>query len=78
MRRIKLIWDFYGPDGSKTAEHYEIHLKEFIETHELDITRTGFYDENPDHSYAYMVIDDSQLMDVRDPLKPHRAFIIEE
>ena len=29
MRKLKLIWDFRGPDALKTAEHHEIHLKEY-------------------------------------------------
>jgi hypothetical protein len=29
-RKIKLIWDFRGPASAKTAEHHEIHLKEYI------------------------------------------------
>jgi hypothetical protein len=29
-RQIKLIWDFRGPASAKTAEHHEIHLKEYI------------------------------------------------
>ena len=30
-RKIKLIWDFKGHFAAKTAEHHEIHLKEFLE-----------------------------------------------
>lgn len=78
MRRIKLLWDFFGPDAWKTAEHFEHHLKEFIEMHDLDITETGFKDEHENHSISFMVIDESQLLDVRDPLKPHRAILVEE
>lgn len=78
MRRIKLIWDFFGPDGHKTAIHHEEHLKEFIEMHQLSITDTGFEDETENHSHSFMIIDESQLLDVRDPLKPHRAFVVEE
>ena len=27
QKKIKLIWDFRGPESAKTAEHHEIHLK---------------------------------------------------
>jgi len=30
-RQIKLIWDFRGQAAVKTAEHHEIHLKEFLD-----------------------------------------------
>ena len=28
-RKIKLIWDFRGPDAQATAEHHTIHLRFF-------------------------------------------------
>ena len=34
-RQIKLIWDFRGPASAKTAEHHEIHLKEYIAIEKL-------------------------------------------
>ena len=30
--KIRLIWDFRGPDCEKTAKHYKIHLTEFLHT----------------------------------------------
>ena len=41
MRKLKLIWDFRGPYALKTAEHHEIHLKDYIVIQKLDITITG-------------------------------------
>ena len=41
-RKIKLIWDFRGPVSAKTAEHHEIHLKEFIVAEKLPLNITGF------------------------------------
>ena len=40
-RQIKLIWDFRGIDALKTAEHQEIHLKEFIYIERLPVKITG-------------------------------------
>lgn len=31
QRKIKLIWDFKGESGLKTAEHHAKHLKEFAD-----------------------------------------------
>ena len=28
-RKIKLLWDFRGPDAKETAKHHTIHLKDF-------------------------------------------------
>ena len=41
-RKIKLIWDFRGPVAAKTAEHHEIHLKEYIILEKLPLNITGF------------------------------------
>ena len=41
-RKIKLIWDFRGPASAKTAEHHEIHLKEYIAIQKLPLNITGF------------------------------------
>ena len=30
MRKLKLIWDFKGQDGIKTAEHHDVDLNEFV------------------------------------------------
>jgi len=34
-RKIKLLWDFRGPDAKATAEHHTIHLKEFATLEKL-------------------------------------------
>ena len=30
--KIRLIWDFRGPDCEKIAKHYKIHLSDFLNT----------------------------------------------
>lgn len=77
-RKLKLIWDFKGPMSSKTAQHHEIHLKEYISIEKLSINNTGFQDLNEMHSIAYMVVCDSEMKKVRDALKPHRGQLFEE
>lgn len=73
MRKLKLIWDFRGPNGAKTAEHHLIHLKEFIEIKNLDISITGTETISDMHSLAYLVVDESEMKPIRDALKPHRG-----
>ena len=77
-RRIKLIWEFRGPASSKTAEHHEIHLKEFITTEKLSINITGFEIYNEMYSIAFIVVSDENMLAVRDALKPHRGEIFSE
>jgi hypothetical protein len=77
-RKIKLIWDFRGEVAAKTAEHHEIHLKEYIQIEKFEINITGFEIINELHSIAYMVVSDENMIQVRDALKPHRGEIFEE
>lgn len=76
-RKIKLIWDFRGSVSEKTAQHHEIHLKEFITIEKLPLNITGFKVLNEMHAIAFMVITDDNMIAVRDALKPHRAEIYE-
>ncbi|WP_308992572.1 hypothetical protein QLS71_013455 [Mariniflexile litorale] len=73
MRKLKLIWDFYGPDASKIAQHHEIHLKEYIQLEKLNISITGFESINDAHAMAYLVVDEANMKPIRDALKPHRG-----
>lgn len=77
-RKIKLIWDFRGPASAKTAEHHEIHLKEYIESEKLSLNITGFEIYNEMYSIAYMVVTDENMISVRDSLRPHRGEIFSE
>ncbi|WP_291865756.1 hypothetical protein [Maribacter sp.] len=74
-KKIKLIWDFRGPAAYKTAEHHEIHLKEYITIEGIELNNTGFTQINDMHSIAYMVVEETNMIAVRDALKPHRGEI---
>lgn len=76
-RKIKLIWDFRGPTSSKTAEHHEIHLKEFISIENFSLNITGFEIKNEMHAIAFMVVTDENMIVIRDTLKPHRGELYE-
>ncbi|HEU4497375.1 MAG TPA: hypothetical protein VFR70_10015 [Flavobacterium sp.] len=77
-RKIKLIWDFRGPDSAETAAHHEIHLKEYIRAERLDLDITGHEVFNEMASAAFMVVDEDYMIAVRDALKPHRGEIWED
>jgi len=78
MRKLKLIWDFRGPHAKKIAEHHEIHLKEYIQLENLNITITGVEDLSDSHSIAFLVVDETGMKPIRDALKPHRGQIYTE
>ncbi len=73
MRKLKLIWDFHGPDANKTALHHEKHLKEYIIIEKLDVTITGIETLSDMHTIAFLVVNEDQMKPVRDALKPHRG-----
>lgn len=73
QRKIKLIWDFRGPTADKTAEHHEKHLKEYITIEKTNQNITGYQQVSELHSFAYMVVDESEMIATRDALKPHRG-----
>lgn len=72
-RKIKLIWDFKGEVSAKTAEHHEIHLKEYIKSENISLNITGFEVLNYMHAIAFMVVFEENMIPVRDALKPHRG-----
>ena len=72
-RQIKLIWDFRGQAAAKTAEHHEIHLKEYIFIEKFPLNITGFEVISDMHAIAFMVVTDDNMIAVRDTLKPHRG-----
>ena len=77
-RKIKLIWDFRGEAAAKTAEHHEIHLKEYIKSEKIELNITGFKTISDLHAITFMVVEESQMIVTRDVLKPHRAEVFLE
>lgn len=76
-RQIKLIWDFRGPAAAKTAEHHEIHLKEYINIEKLSPNITGFKIIDELYALVFMVVNEENMIPVRDALKPHRGELFE-
>ncbi len=75
--KIKLLWDFRGPDAKKTAEHHTIHLKEFAALRKLDFYEINISEINPVLSAAFIIVDESNMKIFRDALKPHRGEVAE-
>jgi len=73
MRKLKLIWDFKGPEALKIAEHHHIHLKDYITINKSNVTITGFEALHEMHAIAFLVVDEQDMKPIRDALKPHRG-----
>jgi len=77
-RKIKLLWDFRGPDASEIAKHHARHLADFVKKESLALNITGYRDLTKVHSVAYMVVEETKMMQLRDALLPHRGEVYEE
>lgn len=78
MRKLKLIWDFRGPEANKIAQHHEKHLKDYCRIENLNSQQTGTQELSDLHSIAYMVVDEDNMKPIRDALKPHRGQVFSE
>lgn len=74
-RKIKLLWDFRGPDAQETAKHHTIHLKEFAEIENLTFYEIDIQEKNPMLFAAFITVDEKDMKVYRDALKPHRGEI---
>jgi len=74
-RKIKLIWDFRGPDAKETAKHHTIHLKEFATLESLFFHEIAIQEKNPMLFSASITVDEKDMKIYRDALKPQRGEI---
>tara|TARA_B110000046_G_scaffold95045_1_gene102791 strand:+ start:11762 stop:12001 length:240 start_codon:yes stop_codon:yes gene_type:complete len=77
-RRIKLIWDFFGDDSKKTAEHHAIHLNEFAKMKGLENTDSGSEEITGQEHLAFIVVGEEHMILVRDSLRPKRGQWVEQ
>ena len=71
--KIKLIWDFRGPNCNKTAEHYQIHLSEFLTSCNTSYFEFGGKELNELHYIVFLVVSKNTMKYFRDKLKPNRG-----
>ena len=74
-KKLKLIWDFRGPEATETARHFEHHLRE-SPLFRPELT-TGVEDLTEIHSFAFIIVKASEMPKFRDTLKPHRGTLYE-
>ncbi len=71
-KKIKLIWEFFGDDALETAKHHAIHLEEFSKKE--SIATFGCSSEMKEkHAEAYLIVEQSNMIKVRDALRPKRG-----
>ena len=72
-KKIKLLWDFRGPDAKETARHHTIHLKEFATIENLNFFEIDIQEKNPMLFSAFITVGEKDMKIYRDALKPHRG-----
>ena len=73
MKKIKMIWDFRGPNATMTAKHHVTHLNEYFKLENLHQEETGHEVVSDMHTLAFVVVYEKDMRKVRDDLKPHRG-----
>ena len=76
MRKIRLLWDFRGPDSLEIAKHHVIHLKEFAEIDNLSFIESSVIEQSKYVNSAFIIILEVDLEAFKNPLKPHRITIV--
>ena len=72
-RRIKLIWDFRGPEARQTAEHHMVHLRDFAEREKLPFHGVAAEPVSELYCKASITVDEQDMITYRDALRPHRG-----
>tara|TARA_B100000795_G_C22804363_1_gene443891 strand:- start:4866 stop:5096 length:231 start_codon:yes stop_codon:yes gene_type:complete len=76
MERIKLIWDFRSIDAEKIATHHVKHLQQYITAKDLQKSTASEQKISDAYWTAFIETDKSNMIQLRDDLKPHRGEII--
>lgn len=77
MKKIKLIWDFNGIESNKTAEHFHVHLMDFLKNHQILKYTSKVELINEFHSINFLIIDKTHVDLIKNALKPNRASAIQ-
>lgn len=73
--KIKLIWDFKGNEAKEIAKHHVIHLNEFTTKEKISNISAGIEVVSDIYCIAFLVVNEQDVIIVRDALKPHRGEI---
>ncbi len=75
-RKIRLIWEFRGPDALETAKHHVIHLKEFATIEKLHFYKSDIAKKSDYFCTAYIIVDEINMLTYKNALKPDRGTVV--
>lgn len=73
-----MIWEFRGPGAGMTAQHYEIHLREYLQKENIDFHFIECRNISEFASETWLVVNEDQMAGIRADLKPHRGQVFQE
>lgn len=72
-RKIKLIWDFRSVDALQIATNHNQDVTVFSLKNRIKYYNLGIETISEYHCISFVVVDESNMIMLRDYLKPHRA-----
>lgn len=69
----RFFWDFFGPRAQGTAEHFLIHLRQFLEKSGCAELPCGLTCEAPGHYAVYCVPTEAFRESIECSLRPRRS-----
>ncbi len=70
-RACTFLWDFFGPNATRTAEHFERHLQEFMQRHGCPGV-TGLESEGEGHKAVSCSVSAEWSERIKQALRPKR------
>lgn len=75
--QIRFLWDFFGPRAEGTAQHFEKHLLQFLNQHDLALP-TGLLTESDNHVVVFCDPTEPIADQIGRALRPNRALPVPE
>ncbi|MBL4593442.1 MAG: hypothetical protein JKX68_06460 [Flavobacteriales bacterium] len=77
-RKIKLIWEFSGPEAEETAKHHAVVLERVSAKKKIEYSIPGTEYINHVSWLAYLIVLEKNVPVIKDVLKPLRSEIFED
>jgi hypothetical protein len=74
----RYFWDFFGPRGAGTAEHFERHLRQFLSTHDLQGCETGLESSGEGHHAVFCSAPSACEAAIEQNLRPRRVLEVSD
>lgn len=72
MTEETLLWDFFGPRAQPTAEHFLVHLVEFLNKNNFMHSDAKVIQESALHFVTFCTLNSSDAVKVAATLRPKR------